>query len=152
MSRPSLIPAGSWPLEMRAETAAAYCDEPSVDAFLLKVQRGLYSGLGRVGYRDPRSMRFVLHARCRWCLWAPGFIHCGYYQRSSCKIAFVWIAVQVTKHHVRFLTHRHPWRRAAGVRSFAGELATKIDGVRNPSDESDAEYLAPSHFVVCTKS
>ena len=43
MSRPSVIPAGSWPLEMRAETAAAYCDEPSVDAFLLKVQRGLYS-------------------------------------------------------------------------------------------------------------
>jgi hypothetical protein len=28
---------------MRAEKAAAYCDEPSVDAFLLKVQRGLYS-------------------------------------------------------------------------------------------------------------
>jgi hypothetical protein len=43
MSRPSVIPPGSWPLEMRAEKAAAYCDEPSVDAFLLKVQRGLYS-------------------------------------------------------------------------------------------------------------
>jgi hypothetical protein len=28
---------------MRAETAAAYCDEPSVDAFLDKVSRGLYS-------------------------------------------------------------------------------------------------------------
>jgi hypothetical protein len=28
---------------MRAETAAAYCDEPSVDAFLAKVQRGIYS-------------------------------------------------------------------------------------------------------------
>jgi hypothetical protein len=28
---------------MRAETAAAYCDEPSVDSFLAKVQRGIYS-------------------------------------------------------------------------------------------------------------
>ena len=28
---------------MRAETAAAYCDEPSIDAFLAKVQRGVYS-------------------------------------------------------------------------------------------------------------
>ncbi len=28
---------------MRAETAAAYCDEPSVEAFLGKVARGLYS-------------------------------------------------------------------------------------------------------------
>jgi len=34
---------GIWPLEMRAETAAAYCDEPSIDAFLAKVQRGVYS-------------------------------------------------------------------------------------------------------------
>jgi hypothetical protein len=42
MSRPVAIPHGSWPLEMRAETAAAYCDEPSVDAFLSKVTRGYY--------------------------------------------------------------------------------------------------------------
>lgn len=27
---------------MRAETAAAYCDEPSVEAFLSKVERGIY--------------------------------------------------------------------------------------------------------------
>jgi hypothetical protein len=27
---------------MRAETAAAYCDEPSVEAFCAKVKRGLY--------------------------------------------------------------------------------------------------------------
>ena len=40
--RPALIPTGSWPLEMRAETAAAYCDEPSVEAFLAKVQRNIY--------------------------------------------------------------------------------------------------------------
>jgi hypothetical protein len=28
---------------MRAETAAAYCDEPSVEAFLRKVDRHVYS-------------------------------------------------------------------------------------------------------------
>ena len=37
MSRAVSIPLGSWPLEMRAETAAAYVDEPSVEAFLKKV-------------------------------------------------------------------------------------------------------------------
>jgi hypothetical protein len=42
MSRPVAIPSGSWPLEMRAETAAAYCDEPSVEAFLSKVGKGIY--------------------------------------------------------------------------------------------------------------
>jgi hypothetical protein len=36
-------PPGSWPLEMRAATAAAYCDEPSVEAFLAKVEKGIYS-------------------------------------------------------------------------------------------------------------
>jgi hypothetical protein len=41
--RSPTIPAGSWPLEMRAEKAAAYCDEPSVEAFLTKVNRGIYS-------------------------------------------------------------------------------------------------------------
>jgi hypothetical protein len=33
---------GAWPTEMRAETAAAYCDEPSVEAFLSKVKRRIY--------------------------------------------------------------------------------------------------------------
>jgi hypothetical protein len=41
--RPAVIPSGAWPLEMRSQTAAAYCDEPSVDVFLAKVQRGVYS-------------------------------------------------------------------------------------------------------------
>jgi hypothetical protein len=41
--RPAHAPVGSWPLEMRAETAAAYVDEPSVNAFLSKVERGIYS-------------------------------------------------------------------------------------------------------------
>jgi hypothetical protein len=44
MSRSSSrAPLSCWPLEMRAETAAAFCDEPSVDAFLSKVERGIYS-------------------------------------------------------------------------------------------------------------
>jgi hypothetical protein len=43
MVRPVACPSGSWPLEMRAETAAAYCDEPSIDAFLAKVSKGIYS-------------------------------------------------------------------------------------------------------------
>ena len=41
MRRSVAMPHGSWPLEMRAETAAAYCDEPSVEAFLAKVGKGL---------------------------------------------------------------------------------------------------------------
>jgi hypothetical protein len=47
MSRPVVAPYGSWPQEMRAETAAAYCDEPSVDAFLGKVALGLYPAARR---------------------------------------------------------------------------------------------------------
>ena len=35
-------------MEMRAATAAAACDEPSVDAFLAKVERGVYSAPVRV--------------------------------------------------------------------------------------------------------
>ncbi len=41
-TRPVSIPFGCWPAEMRAETAAAYVDEPSVEAFLAKVQRAIY--------------------------------------------------------------------------------------------------------------
>lgn len=43
MIRHAVTPSGAWPLEMRAVTAAAYCDEPSVEAFLAKVERGIYS-------------------------------------------------------------------------------------------------------------
>lgn len=42
MPRPVHYPSGCWPLEMRAETAAGYCDEPSVETFLAKVERGIY--------------------------------------------------------------------------------------------------------------
>jgi hypothetical protein len=37
MSRPALIPAGSWPRRMCAELAAGYCGEPTVDAFMSRV-------------------------------------------------------------------------------------------------------------------
>lgn len=37
------IPYGAWPMEMRADMAAAFCDEPSVEAFKAKVERGIYS-------------------------------------------------------------------------------------------------------------
>ena len=43
MARTVAYPLGSWPLEMRAATAAAYCDEPSVESFISKVGRGIYS-------------------------------------------------------------------------------------------------------------
>jgi hypothetical protein len=42
MSRAVSIPHGSWPLEMRAEQAAGYVGEPSVEAFLKKVPK-IYS-------------------------------------------------------------------------------------------------------------
>jgi hypothetical protein len=45
MSRPAIIPAGSWPRRMCAELAAGYCGEATVEAFI-----------GRVGaeYPQPR--------------------------------------------------------------------------------------------------
>jgi hypothetical protein len=45
---------------MRAETAAAYCDEPSVEAFLSKVSQGIYS--------QPVRQRGCLPKWCRWKL------------------------------------------------------------------------------------
>jgi hypothetical protein len=35
-------PNGAWPTELRSVTAAAYCDEPSVEAFLAKSKSGVY--------------------------------------------------------------------------------------------------------------
>ena len=37
VARPAIIPAGSWPRRMNAELAAAYCGEPTVDAFIKRV-------------------------------------------------------------------------------------------------------------------
>jgi hypothetical protein len=39
MSRPALVPAGSWPRRMSADFAAGYVGEPSVEAFLKRVGR-----------------------------------------------------------------------------------------------------------------
>jgi hypothetical protein len=37
MSRPAVIPSGSWPRRMCAELAAGYCGEPTAEAFLSRV-------------------------------------------------------------------------------------------------------------------
>jgi hypothetical protein len=37
MSRPSIIPAGSWPRRMSAAVAAGYCGEESIEAFMKRV-------------------------------------------------------------------------------------------------------------------
>jgi hypothetical protein len=60
MSRSVSMPLGSWPLEIRAETAAAYCDEPSVEAFHRKVQLGIYSPPSRQIGCLPKWHRFKL--------------------------------------------------------------------------------------------
>jgi hypothetical protein len=39
MSRPAVIPAGSWPRRMCAELAAGYCGEANVEGFLQRVGR-----------------------------------------------------------------------------------------------------------------
>jgi hypothetical protein len=62
MSRSVTIPLGSWPLEMRAETAAAYCDEPSVDSFLAKVTKGIYPAPVRCKGAQPKWHRAKLDA------------------------------------------------------------------------------------------
>lgn len=66
MARPVTCPHGAWPLEMRAETAAAYADEPSVDAFLTKVAKGLYPAPRREHGTLPKWHRVKLeHAIAR---------------------------------------------------------------------------------------
>jgi hypothetical protein len=39
MSRPAIIPRGSWPRRMGAELAAGYCGEPTAEAFIARVGR-----------------------------------------------------------------------------------------------------------------
>lgn len=39
MTRPAIIPAGSWPRRMGVELAAAYCGKSTVDAFIKRVGR-----------------------------------------------------------------------------------------------------------------
>ena len=37
MTRPAIIPAGSWPRRMTAPLAAGYCGEANVEAFIARV-------------------------------------------------------------------------------------------------------------------
>lgn len=62
MARAVNIPTGSWPLEMRAATAAAFCDEPSVESFLNKVAQGQYSQPSRVKGALPKWHRLKLES------------------------------------------------------------------------------------------
>jgi hypothetical protein len=57
MSRPAIIPLGSWPRRMCAEMAAGYCGEPSVKAFISRVgteypQPRVNDGRRRLWLRD----------------------------------------------------------------------------------------------------
>jgi hypothetical protein len=57
MTKPAVIPAGSWPRRMPAELAAAYCGETSVDAFLQRIgseypQPRVAEGRRRLWLRD----------------------------------------------------------------------------------------------------
>jgi hypothetical protein len=54
------FPYGAWPEEMRSETAAAYCDEPSVKAFLSKVKQGAYPSPCRRAGISPKWHRAKL--------------------------------------------------------------------------------------------
>jgi hypothetical protein len=60
MARPTVIPHGSWPLEMMAEKAAGFCDEPSVEAFLEKVKRCVYCKPNRADGCRPKWHRAKL--------------------------------------------------------------------------------------------
>lgn len=59
MTRVPLIPQGSWPRLMRADTAAAYCDEKSVEAFLRAVG-SLYPEPIRVSGKGDRWLKDAL--------------------------------------------------------------------------------------------
>jgi hypothetical protein len=57
MSRPAMIPPGSWPRRMCAELAAAYCGERTVEAFIDRVgsdypQPRVNEGRRRLWLRD----------------------------------------------------------------------------------------------------
>ena len=64
-TRPAAFPLGCWPAEMRSETAAAYVDEPSVQAFLTKVERGIYCQPVRLEGCLPKWAREKLDADLR---------------------------------------------------------------------------------------
>jgi hypothetical protein len=57
MARPAIIPVGSWPRRMSVEIAAAYCGEPTAEAFMSRVgkeypQPRVSEGRRRLWLRD----------------------------------------------------------------------------------------------------
>ena len=72
MSRPAVIPLGSWPRRLSVELAAGYCGEVSVEAFLKRVgleypQPRINDGRRRLWLRDdldrailPRELQQVV--------------------------------------------------------------------------------------------
>jgi hypothetical protein len=57
VSRPSIIPSGSWPRRMCAEIAAGYCGEATVEAFIARVGKEyprprVHEGKRRLWLRD----------------------------------------------------------------------------------------------------
>jgi hypothetical protein len=57
MTRSAVIPAGSWPRRMSVEIAAAYCGEPTAEAFMSRVgkeypQPRVSEGRRRLWLRD----------------------------------------------------------------------------------------------------
>jgi hypothetical protein len=57
MTRPAIIPSGSWPRRMTAQLAAGYCGEPNVEAFIARVgkeypQPRVHQGRRRLWLRD----------------------------------------------------------------------------------------------------
>ena len=64
MSRAPVIPCGCWPRRMRAELAAGYCGESSVEAFLRRVgkaypQPRVHEGRRRLWLRDDLDKAIV---------------------------------------------------------------------------------------------
>jgi hypothetical protein len=64
MPRFAIVPAGSWPRRMRAEIAAGYCGEPTVEAFLKRVgseypQPRIKEGRRRLWLRDDLDRAIV---------------------------------------------------------------------------------------------
>ena len=64
MTRPAIIPAGSWPRRMPAELAAGYCGEATVEAFIARVGKEyphprVNEGRRRLWLRDDLDMAIV---------------------------------------------------------------------------------------------
>jgi hypothetical protein len=62
MSRPAVIPSGSWPRRMSAELAAGYCGEPTAEAFMARVGREyprprIHEGRRQLWLRDRWPMK-----------------------------------------------------------------------------------------------